>query len=293
MSDDTDTVTEDREQAMVDREDATFTPTPGFHDNVPEAQYHAHRDSLSVTGAKVLLRSPAQFKWQQENPVHKDVFDFGTAAHKLVLGAGAPLHVIYADTWRGKAAQEERDAARANGHTPVLAKDYEQIQAMADKLSEHTAAMRLLSEGRPEVSAYAVDEETGVMRRGRFDWLGPSVLTDYKSAVSSDPRDLAGRYGAVKKWGYDKQAAWYTDLARELGHPADFFAFIFQQKSAPYDVTVCYVPDDDLWEARAANRAALERVRDCRESGIWPGYVPSDAVVRLSLTDQSYEEEAV
>lgn len=271
----------------------TFTPTPGFHHDVPEAEYHAHRDSLSVTGAKVLLRSPALFRWQQDNPVHKDVFDFGSAAHHLVLGAGAPIDALPFDSWRSKEARAARDESRANGATPLLAADYETVQAMADKLSEHTAAMSLLSEGKPEVSAYALDEATGVMRRCRFDWLGSSVLTDYKSAQSSHPSDLAGRYGAVSKWGYDCQAAWYLDLARDLGHPATFFAFIFQAKTPPFEVTVAYVADDDLWQARDKNRAALERFRDCRESGIWPGAVPSSAVVRLSLTDQTYEEEGI
>src|SRR5690606_14164602 len=164
---------------------------------------------------------------------------------------------------------------------------------MADKLSEHPLAMRLLSDGRPEVSAYALDEEAGVMRRGRFDWLGASVLTDYKTCASADPRDLAGRYGTVKKWGYDQQAAWYTDLARDLGHPAAAFAFIFQEKAAPYDVTVAYVDDADLWEARQKNRHALERFRDCTESGVWPAYLPSDTAARLSLTEQTYIEEAI
>jgi hypothetical protein len=92
----------------------------GFHDDIPEAEYHAHQGSLSVSGAKVLLKAPALFKWQQDHPVHKDVFDFGSAAHALVLGVGAPLHVVHADSWRTKAAQEERDKARAEGSIPLL-----------------------------------------------------------------------------------------------------------------------------------------------------------------------------
>lgn len=267
--------------------------TPGFHSSIPEAEYHSDRDSLSVTGAKTLLKSPALFRHQQDNPVHKDVFDFGTAAHKLVLGVGSVIEPIDADSWRTKAAQEARNQARAEGRTPILAADYVTVQAMADRLSSHTLAMRLLSEGEPEVSAYAVDEETGVMRRGRFDWLHPNLLVDYKSAASANPNDLAGRYGAVRKWGYDQQAAWYTDLARDLGHPAAAFAFIFQEKTEPYQVTVAYIDDGDLWDARAKNQAALERFRDCTESGLWPAYLSDDTAARLSLTDQTYIEEAI
>lgn len=265
----------------------------GFVHDLDEREYHADRESLSVSGAKTILKSPSLFRHQQENPVHRDVFDFGTAAHRLVLGVGADFASIDAPDWRSKAAREFRDSCRETGVTPLLLKDAETVQAMADKLSSHTLAMRLLSEGEPEVSAYALDEETGVMRRGRFDWLHPTLLVDYKSTATANPRDLAGRYGVVKKWGYDQQAAWYTDLARDLGHPVAAFAFIFQEKTAPYQVTVAYVDDSDLWEARARNREALERFRDCTQSARWPDYLPNDAAARLSLTEQTYEEEAI
>lgn len=265
----------------------------GFHDDIPEATYHADRESLSVSGAKTLLKAPALFKWQQEHSVHKDVFDVGTAAHKLVLGVGAPILVCPFDSWRSKDAQAMREDARSKGETALLTADYERVVAMADALSSHRLATRLLSEGKPEVSAYAVDEETGVMRRGRFDWLGSSVLTDYKTCVSADPRDLSGKYGAIRKWRYDMQAAWYTDLARDLGHPAAAFAFIFQMKEPPYLVTVAYVDDADLHEARADNARALATFRDCTASGIWPGFLPDDTAALVSLHQQTYETEQV
>lgn len=266
---------------------------PGLYHDVPESEYHADPDSLSVTGAKLLLKAPALFRHRMDNPEHRDVFDYGRAAHALVLGVGSPIRVVHAADWRSKDAREERDHARANGETPLLEKDHQRVADMADALSSHTLAMRLLSEGEPEVSAYAPDDETGVMRRCRFDWLGKSVLTDYKTAASSDPRDLAGRYGAIRKFGYDQQAAWYTDLARDLGHPAAAFAFIVQAKEPPHLVTVAYIDDADLWDARAANRHALEVFRDCRASGVWPGYLPDDTAAVISLHQQTYQEEHI
>jgi hypothetical protein len=266
----------------------------GFVRDLDEATYHADRTSLSVSGAKTLMKSPALFRHQQDNPVQKDTFDYGSAAHALVLGAGMDsIYVTPVEEFRTNVAKAEKEEARRVGLSIVTPPEWEQISAMADALSSHTLAMRLLSEGEPEISAYALDEETGVMRRGRFDWLGTSVLTDYKTCASANPRDLAGRYGVVKKWGYDAQAAWYTDLARDLGHPAAAFAFIFQEKAAPYQVTVAYVDDADLWDARQHNRAALERFRDCTESGFWPAYLSTDTAARLSLTDQTYYEEVI
>jgi hypothetical protein len=272
------------------------TQPEGFVYDLDEREYHADRNSLSVSGAKTLLRAPALFRWQQDNPVHKDVFDFGSAAHQEVLGIGPGTAIIPA-TSRAKADQEAhkaaKEAARADGKIPLTAEDAEKVDAMAGELRKHALAMRLLREGEPEVSAYALDSATGVMRRGRFDWLGANVLTDYKTAASVDPADLAGRYGSIKKWGYDAQAAWYTDLARDLGHPASAFAFIFQSKEPPYLVTVAYIRDDDLWEARQRNQRALELFRDCTATGQWPAYIADDSAAVVSLTQQTYDTERI
>lgn len=267
--------------------------TPGFYGGVDELDYHSDRDSLSHSGARTLMRCPALFKWQRDNPAFSHNFDVGHAAHALVLGIGLETVVVEADDWRTKAAKEARDAAHAEGKTPLLKADWVKVCAMADVLAEHKLAMRLLSEGQPEVSAYAEDEETGVLRRCRFDWLGSSVLTDYKTASTVDPRDLAGRYGSVRKWGYDNQAAWYTDVARDLGHPAKAFAFIFQMKEPPYLVTVATLRDDDLWDARQRNRQALDLYAECTATGDWPGFLPDNEAAVLSLYDQTYETEQV
>lgn len=262
----------------------------GFVDDLDEATYHAHPTSLSVSGAKVMLKAPALYRWQQDHPVHKDVFDLGSAAHKLVLGVGAEIVEVEADSWRTKDAKEAKEAARAEGKIPLLTADHERVKAMADALASHRLAMRLLSEGRPEVSAFAVDEATGVLRRGRFDWLGETILTDYKTCACAEPLAFVK---AAANFGYHMQAAWYSDLATDLGHPAQAFAFIAQEKEPPYLVTVIELPPELVSIGRDRNRRALERFRDCTESGIWPGYVPDDTFAqppapRWALYDQEW-----
>ena len=262
----------------------------GFYSDVDEAEYHAHAGSLSVSGAKTLLQAPAKFRHQLDNPVHKDVFDFGTAAHTLVLGVGAEIIVVEADSWRTKDAKAAQESARAEGKTPLLAADYQRVQDMADALSSHRLAMLLLSEGEPEVSAFCEDTDTGVLRRSRFDWLGANVITDYKSAASSEP---AAFVKAAINFGYHQQAAFYTDIAGDLGHPAQAFAFIVQEKTAPYIVTVIELPAELVNVGRARNRAALQRYRDCVESGYWPGYISDDTFATPSAPAWALRDEYV
>lgn len=252
----------------------------GFYSDIPEADYHADRESLSVSGAKTLLKAPALFRYEQDHPTHRDVFDIGSAAHALVLGVGASLVCVYADSWRTKDAKQAREEARAVGEVALLEADYKRVHEMADALSSHTLAMQLLSDGKPEVSAYAVDEPTGVMRRCRFDWLTDAYAVDYKTSQTANPAELGS---IVARYGYHQQAAWYSDVAADLGRPLDAFAFIFQMKEPPYLVSVIELDADAVSRGRDLNRRALEMFRDCRESGIWPGYQAPDTYARVSL----------
>lgn len=262
--------------------------------DLDERKYHADRESLSVSGAKVLLKSPAKFRWQQDHPVFKDVFDFGTAAHRLVLGVGAELVVHEYDAEKvkspkaTKAWKEEQAEVRKRGAVLLLPDEYATVQAMADQLSGHRAAMALLSNGKPEVSAYALDEPTGIMRRCRFDWLGEDMLTDYKTAVSCEVEAFGT---AAARYGYHQQAAWYTDVAYALDLDPRGFVFIVQEKEPPYEVACIELDPDAVERGRTLNRRALERFRDCTESGLWPGAVPDNTIARADIPRWAYYDQ--
>jgi len=260
----------------------------GFHDNIPEAAYHADRESLSVSGAKVLLKAPALFKWQQDHPVHKDVFDIGSAAHRLVLGVGPDVLVCPFDSWRTNEAKAMRDDARQRGEIPVLKADWERVTEMADVLSRHRMAMSLLSGGKAEVSAYALDEETGVMRRCRYDYLRDDLAVDYKSAASSEPTAFAR---AAASFGYHMQHPYYYDIGIDLGLPLKGFVFIVQMKEPPYLVSVVELVPDAVERGRDLNRQALQRFRDCREVDLWQGYARDDEITPIDIPRWAYYDQ--
>jgi hypothetical protein len=263
----------------------------GFHSNIDEVAYHTHTGSLSVSGAKTLLKAPALYRYQRDNPEFKGVFEFGSAAHALVLGKGIEyIYVAPFDSWATKAAQLERKLAREDGMSPILPSDWLVVCDMAEELSKHRKAMELLADGEAEVSAFALDEPTGVMRRARFDHLGngSGLLTDYKTAKSSQPRAWVR---TAADYGYHMQHAWYLDLARDLGHPARGFVFIVQEKDPPYIVTVIELPPDLIDVGRDRNRVALQRFRDCTEVDLWPGYVPDDQIATAAAPPWVYYTE--
>ncbi|MGW1158462.1 PD-(D/E)XK nuclease-like domain-containing protein [Streptomyces sp. NPDC002513] len=262
---------------------------PGIY-NLTNDEYHAQRDSLSSSGARMLLppSCPALFRYAQDNPNEpKKTFEIGTAAHKLVLGEGPDLVLVDADKWTTNAVKAEVAAIRDEGGIPLKHAEYEQVHAMADALRRHPVAAALFdpARGKPEQSLFWRDRQTGVMRRARFDWLpdaraGRLIIPDYKTCRSAEPAALAR---AVEEFGYHQQDDWYRAGARALGLADDSAAFVFvcQEKTPPYVVTVVEMDAEARRIGAARNRRALEIYAECTGAGHWPGY--SDEIAYLSL----------
>jgi hypothetical protein len=271
-------------------ESPTLITEPGVYD-LPVEQYHAdpvEGGSLSCSGARKLIppSCPAKFRYAQDHPGedHAPHFDLGSAAHKVVLGEGAEIVVVDADSWRTKAAQEQRDAAYAAGKTPLLTADYQTVCDMAEAIAADPIASRLFvpGKGKPEQTLIWQDERTGIMCRALLDWL-PNVgrvFPDFKTAQSAWPEDF-GR--SADRYGYAQQASWYLDGVKALGLAGDDAAFVFvvQEKEPPYLVTPMQLDPLSMRIGAQRNRQALSIFQHCTETGVWPGY--SDDVALVSL----------
>lgn len=254
---------------------------PGVYD-MPEDEYHAH-PALSSSGARRLLppSCPALFQHEREAGAgHKREFDFGHAAHMVVLGAGPELHVVDAANYQTKAAREDRDAAYSRGEIPLLAAEFDTVQAMAAALRRHPRAAEVLTPGgAAEQSLFWTDRETGVPCRARLDYLTHRIV-DYKTTTNVSPGHISK---AVDSWGYHCQADFYLSGAIELDlvAPDAEFLFVFQAKTAPYLVTVVELDDVALKIGHERNQVAREIFRECSETGVWPSY--SDEIEVISL----------
>jgi hypothetical protein len=275
---------------------------PGVYDMTNE-EYH--RDpvpggSLSSSGARKLLAPscPARFRHDQLNgQAPSETFDFGHAAHLMVLGEGADLYVVDADGWTTKAARAERDEARAGGMVPILRHQHEQVRAMAAVLRQHPIAGGMFDHryGSPEQSLFWEDVSTGVWRRARLDWLpdatdGRMIVADYKTTVAADPESISR---SVHNYGYHQQAAWYLDAVRalDLADSSAVMVFVFQEKTAPYLVNVVQLDQVALRIGRDRNRKAIAAYQACVESGRWPGY--SDRIEIISLPVWAEKQESL
>lgn len=296
--------------------DTGIEHVPGFHLDVPEADYHSDAGasvrSLSHSGMKTIAqRSLAHFLHEREHPTGPtDAMARGSILHAIVLSGGAPdaLEGIAAISpykeFRTDASKEWKAAQEAAGLIVVKPAALEPYYAMAHKVAAHEMASRLLAAAPArEVTAYVRDETTAVMLRCRYDALGEKVRVpgqrgrasaagalglDYKTAVSADPEVF------VKKaydLGYHQQQAAYEDIALVLGNPiarADGgagFYFVVQESESPYVVTVIELPEDLVALGRVQNRAALTAYAAATSTGAWPGYIASTQIARPAIPE--------
>jgi len=273
---------------IVDAE--VIIDTPGVYD-IPEDYYHADPipgGSLSSSGARKILppSCPAIFRHEQlHGQQHRPVFDFGHAAHKRVLGVGAPICVVDAPDWRTKAAREQRDAAYAAGHVPVLAAEAAVVEEMSAAILAHPVASMLLDPdaGKPEQSLFWQDGD--IWCRARLDFLrhpdesGRIIVVDYKTCLSAEPAAIAK---SVASYGYHQQAAFYSAGVRALGLADEVgFLFVCQEKTAPYLVTIAEVDALALRIGQARNEQALEVYAECKATDTWPGHTDDIALIAL------------
>jgi hypothetical protein len=276
-------------EALPPRVDVTgIPPNDGIYSSIPDDVYHADLGSLSSSGARALLSTtPEEFEFNRRTPPDpKRQFDFGHAAHKMVLGKGSSLamldpavHGLKADgkpahsptstsLWKQAAAKARRD-----GKIPMARVEMEKAQTMAGRVYQHRIAARLLSAGQAEHSIYWHDDATGVRRRIRPDFitegLGRTICVDYKTATSANPAQFQR---AVAEYGYHMQQAYYEDGLAELGLTDVGFLFVVQAKSAPYTVSVCQIEPEAVELGRRQNRRALELFARCTAENRWPGY---------------------
>jgi len=250
----------------------------GIVADLDESIYH-RLDELSSTEARMLLQSPAKYRYRKTNPPlmePRDVFDVGSAIHAKVLGVGAPVRVLDYPDWRSKAAREDRDLARQSGETPVLQSQYEEIEHIAEAvLAEPTAREVLDRPGIREASIFAAVDE--VPCRGRFDFLpdagaGRRIAVDLKSTQDASPYQFTR---SVAKFEYAIQRAWYLDALKAVTGEDGEMVFVAVEKEPPYLVAVHQL--DPHWREIGHQKADLARdlYKQYVTADVWPNW-PGD-----------------
>lgn len=266
----------------------------GIHD-IPADTYHndpAPEPSLSAGFAHTMLAGSPLHAWTGSarlnpffKPTTKDAFDIGSVAHELLLGKGKGAHVIEADSYRKKAAQEECDEARGLGYVPLLREQYDRVEAMMEAAKYQLAAHGV---GNPFERGRAANtneltliwRQDGVYNRAMADCLDMEarIVYDFKTS---------GEYAHAEAWcqrsmgyGIDLRTAHYLEAVETLlpGKPWTL-RYVVQEKAAPHCLSVIELSPTTIALGQRKLERARQMFRHCLDSNTWPGLSRGIAVV--------------
>lgn len=274
----------------------------GFR-SMAEREYHrdpAPAPSFSASLGKVILdQSPAhaylahpRLGGSVREPT--SAMEFGTLVHKLILGEGASVVSVNADSWKTSAAKQQRDEARAAGKLAVLASTLDEAAKIHEAFRKQYPADQAALFNRGDSERVLIVEQPNhksgdpaarVFARGMLDRVlieardNTGFIWDIKTCADASPEAIER---TIYERHYDMQMMcyeWLLGIVRPELSGRITTQLIFIESAEPYSVVP--VELDSMF--RQIGRSKLGRAWDswcqCCATGIWPSY--TDKVITL------------
>ena len=250
-----------------------------------------YRSAPGVSRSELWLmsKSPMHYRHNQEHPQDETpALLFGAAQHKMVLEPDDfdTEFVVQPDgmdrrTSAGKAAYAHFIEC-VKGRRIITEKQYLQILEMVAALKQNETAWQLLRGGEHEASFFWVDQATGIQCKVRPDVItnynGRPYIIDYKTTESC----ADGHFEAsCRRYGYKLQAGMYCEGMFQQMYQDYGFAFVAQEKDAPYASRVYICDEDFINEGHDIFREYLGKLKYCKDTGDWYGYEGPDHLVSV------------
>ena len=247
--------------------------------------YRKH-EGVSRSELNILLtKSPMHFKYAQEHPEEDTpALLEGRAAHKLILEPETFTEefAICPECDRRTKEGKETYAAfceEAEGKKVITADTMTKIYEMAEAIKQNETAVKFLN-GLHEQSYFWTDAQTGEACKVRPDCLaevdGIKYIVDYKTTESCADGAFER---SVKKYGYKFQSGMYREGVFQNTFEDYKFAFVAQEKKAPYASRVYVCDDDFIREGYEQFREAIGIYHWCKEHDNWYGYEGPDNII--------------
>lgn len=274
--------------------------TPGVYEMDAETYHKDPCISPSLSSGMIndILEAPAKcftnsrrLNPDWEEPPGAERFSIGTVSHVMFLEPqlfAEKVVVVQADDWRTNAAKASRDAAKAAGKTPILARHMEKVRAARKAFFANPFTAAAFQRGTFERSLFWRHPKHGFWCRARADFIADALshMNDYKATQNANPEDFPRH---AYQMGYHRRAAWYLEGAEIVfGKRPRNYWFVNQETSAPYLTSVVELDSQSLDAGKFENDRAADLFARCLESGEWFGYrqtnnLERDLAFRVSL----------
>ena len=262
---------------------------PGFVRGMSNEDYHASK-GISKSGLDKIARSPAHYK--AEKPFKSTrAMEIGTAIHAAILEPERfDKEYVVADC-DARTLKAYKDLKKEHGGELTLTRpEADKVNGMRESVEADLEIMSMLSmEGAEfELSAFAVDPETGINIRSRFDHLNAIKHFSIDVKKTQDIRKFAK---SVNDYRYHVQDAFYGHVYKILtGHELTMF-FLAIEEEAPHTCKLFEIDYSAQGIGEYYSRRDLNVYADCLKSGEWPGPQVASTIELPYYAHKQYEDE--
>lgn len=282
---------------------------------MPASDYHK-APGVGKHSLDYIHDCPAKYALYKKHGMEAtDAMEMGTLCHTAVLEPHLLLDQFHVrpDTythvdkkgnatvkkWNGNATACS-DWLDAHADKPVMSKaELNKIQNIAANCRTHPIVSALLEDGEAELSLFARCPTTGIMRKGRPDWITTDeddqlTLVDFKFVQDATKHGFARQVADLR---YYVQHAYYVDLCELLGYGVPRFLFVAVEKepmhpeSSKHRIIVHELHTLDVEMGRNQYLRDLMRFDECERSGVWPD--DTDKIQVLQLPSWVRRENAI
>ena len=243
-----------------------------------EKEYRQH-PAISRSELWRIRESPQKFKYYKENPPEPTpALLFGQVFHKMLLEPEtfdddfivAPE--VNRRTKEGKQKWDEFLSENEN-KTIVAPEMFSRAKEMCDAVKREHLAVKLLK-GKAELPFFWTDEMTGEDCKCRVDVLNTEyrqpIVVDVKSTADASTESFIR---SAINYGYDFQAAMYSEGVEKNIGKKPLFVFIAVEKDPPFSVNILQADELMLRRGYDLFREYIGIYHDCKTSGNWYGYL--------------------
>lgn len=274
---------------------------PGIYYGISNADYHAS-EGVSKSGLDLIAKSPAHYYAKKLDPNRPPEEEQTAAQLDGELAHCAILEPQEFDKrfWVGpdvtRSTKQWKDFAESipNGGTGIKPGQNSAAWMQAASVNSIPDLREGLLNGHSEVSAYWIDEETGVLCKCRPDRVHDCgdagvILIDVKTCGNASPAEFSRM---IAKHRYHVQDAYYSEgFAIASGRRVLGFVFAAVETSYPYAASAIQLDDESRDQGRLDFRRDLSTYAKCKDSGVWPGYGNEIHIARLPGWAFDAEEE--
>jgi hypothetical protein len=257
-------------------------------------QEYASIPAVNFSTLKEMARSPRHYRHRLTTPREDTAaMAFGRAVHTAVLEPDEfPKRYVLWDQGRRAGKVWEQFLSANRDKEPLTASEYQTALDVRDAVrGDAVAAPYFSGEGESEVTLRWIDKDTGLDCKARLDRRFPTTggigyVVDLKTTRDAGADEFAKTVARLK---YVHQMAFYCHGAEAVYGDEHRAVLVAVESDPPHDVCVYEVAPADLATAGDEVAALLQRVKECQESGVWPGRFTEKQ--RLSVPYWAFEQD--